>query len=300
MKRLNLILFTLLLTITTLPLNLSNLNHPTAPTIAQARRKPTAPKPKPKPKPKRKRLSWRTYPRPSRNRIGAYSRSRSINATTLNIFAPEIYKEIENIDPKVADPINYTLSSHPTVWVNITNPPKRSRIVSFKLKEHNDQQEIIIYQRDNKNEQFGTEGKSGLIGIEIPKTTAGLETGKVYEWEMVFVDDPASQRPIYLPVGGMIQRLSPDEITAKITASPEVDVKKTIEELGNVPDENKPALYAQLGIWYDALDVLIRLRHQNPRDKDNQEDWNKLLIQSKMFTEDKMKEFESLRVVKIQ
>ncbi len=101
----------------------------------------------------------------------------------------------------------------------------------------------------------------GIISISLPNTVS-LETGKNYRWYFkVRCSRQTTSLPVY--VEGYIYRINLDPgVTEQLNAASDRQQKSTI--------------YAQFGIWFDALNMLAQTR-QSSQDASVMEDWQSLL-----------------------
>lgn len=211
---------------------------------------------------RRRSLSWRLGVRPARNRIGGFSRSASCpKQAQMTAFVPPPRPE-EKIGPK-ASPIDTTLSSHPTFWVYLKGVPNNSQ-VQFTLQD-------AAATRQLYSTRFAVGGQAGILGIRLPKTTSGLKLGEPYLWQMSLKCTDGSNSPIV--IGSWIQRITSDQVKPQ----PDFDPKPLVQELRSASDRDKPALYAGLGIWQDAVTSLVSLRQSNPNDRELRDSWSRLL-----------------------
>jgi len=74
-------------------------------------------------------------------------------------------------------------------------------------------------------------------------------------------------------IGGGVQRIQLNQIKLM----PGFDPKPLIQELLRTSENDKPALYAELGIWQDAVTTLIDLRQKQPNNQELKDDWRSLL-----------------------
>ncbi|NDJ24899.1 DUF928 domain-containing protein [Nostoc sp. B(2019)] len=102
----------------------------------------------------------------------------------------------------------------------------------------------------------------GVIRVSLPASAPALEVGKQYRWFLtVYCDQQKESPPIY--VEGMIQR---------------VNLKQaTVQELNTADPLKRVVIYAQNGIWYEALTTLAELRQKNPQNTKLQAEWRNLL-----------------------
>jgi Domain of Unknown Function (DUF928) len=136
----------------------------------------------------------------------------------------------------------YTLAAYPTFFVYI--PPayaQQAAAAEFALVDDKGNE---VYKAT-----FQTTANTSIVELGLPETInlPPLEVGKDYYWSFSLVCD-LSDRSADLVVDSWIQRIEPTPEQARAIES------ATPEEL--------PALYAQEGIWYDALHSLADNRTQ--------------------------------------
>lgn len=109
----------------------------------------------------------------------------------------------------------------------------------------------------------------GIVSVRLPATVPPLESGKLYQWffkvrlqcgSSESAAKPQLQKEILY---GWVQRVSPDVAL--------------ISQLKQATPQQRANLYAQNGIWFDALTTLGELRLSNPQDSRLTADWNDLL-----------------------
>jgi len=94
--------------------------------------------------------------------------------------------------------------------------------------------------------------QAGMHAIDLSQYGITLVPDTEYEWFVSVVPDPA-QRSKDLTSGGTIRRVSPDAaVLARLAAAGEREV---------------PGIYAEAGLWYDAIASLSRLIARYPADK---------------------------------
>ncbi len=92
----------------------------------------------------------------------------------------------------------------------------------------------------------------GIQRLDLSRWGVELEFDTEYEWFISVVRDPA-ERSNDVTAGGTIQRVAPP---------PGVRARLSGSEAHTVP-----LVYAEQGIWYDAIDTLSRLIQANPADE---------------------------------
>lgn len=134
-----------------------------------------------------------------------------------------------------------TTAELPTLWFYV--PYSSSLSGEFVLMDEADQ---TVYQTP-----FTLTGTPGVISLTLSSKAAWLETGKRYHWYFYIYSQP-EQPPLF--VEGWIQR---------VELNPAV---KT--QLEKATPQERVALYADNGIWHDALTASAELRRTDPENND--------------------------------
>jgi hypothetical protein len=93
--------------------------------------------------------------------------------------------------------------------------------------------------------------RPGVQRVRLADLGGRLATGVPYEWYVVVVRDP-ERRSRDILAGGMIERTDlPEALRVKVSAAPPAQV---------------PSLYAEAGLWYDALAAVSDLIESRPHD----------------------------------
>ncbi|OCR01449.1 hypothetical protein BCD67_21820 [Oscillatoriales cyanobacterium USR001] len=161
--------------------------------------------------------------------------------------------------------IGLTIAERPTFWFYVPYQSNPRILVEFSLT---DDRENTVYKA-----AFQLMDTPGIVGINLPPNTPGLEVGKTYRWELKIVCDPANPRE-FESVDGAIERVRLEE-----------SLKQKIDRVNG---RDRVLIYAQNGLWYDTLTNLIQLRRQNPKDAQLAKDWEDLLQQSPDIPLDKI------------
>ncbi|NEO71766.1 DUF928 domain-containing protein [Moorena sp. SIO3H5] len=149
-----------------------------------------------------------------------------------------------------------TTNERPTFWFYVSSSQRRRRQAEFWLRDKEINQ---VYQ-----ETFTLKNTPGIVKITLPETVSPLVFEDLYRWGFSVSCNP-TDRLYYDFVSGGVERIY-------MTS----DLEKQLE--GKNPRE-RIAVYAQQGLWFDALTTLAELRLANPEDKSLDEDWMELLHQ---------------------
>lgn len=158
--------------------------------------------------------------------------------------------------------LGLTVVSHPTFWFYVPYSITPERPLEFILKDDRDN---IIYQT-LLSESATT---PGVVGFKLPDTVTPLVVNKRYNWFLTMAcDRPApnsssQEEPTKIFVSGWVER---------VPLAPSLQ-----QELDKATAQQKALLYANGGIWHEAVTTLAELRRQKPNDVTLKEEWANLL-----------------------
>jgi hypothetical protein len=206
-------------------------------------------------------LQFRMPSPPSRGVSGGRSRggasrsacsvaSSALMLTPLATFTPQTLSSRQKGE---VDYWGLTASPHPTLWFYVPYKNGASHPASFVLQ---DDDENNIYQGE-----ITLPAEPGIVSVSLAAAPP-LEVGKSYQWFFkIYCTKSRSDEPV--SVQGAIQR---------------VNLSRAIEQqIKAAPPQQQINLYAQNGIWFDALNTLATLRLTNPKDQTLAADWASLL-----------------------
>jgi hypothetical protein len=129
----------------------------------------------------------------------------------------------------------------------------------FQSKPANAKFELTLLQENKAKPlvQFSVERstKAGIQRLKLSDHGVKLTPGVEYQWVIALITDPDNRSSdlVALVASGVIKRVEPSaELKARIA---------------NTPAASLPALYAEQGVWYDALSVLSDQIEAQPDDK---------------------------------
>jgi len=148
-----------------------------------------------------------------------------------------------------------TAARYPTFFVDL--PKSSAKEAELRLLNNN--KDRIIYETT-----VTLPSRSGIVSFSLPAngTLPPLEVGKSYYWELAVICDPDDRSGDVL-LDGLVQRVELNPSLAN--------------KLRKAPPREHPAIYAETGIWYDALTSLAKLRRSSPNDSTIAADWTELL-----------------------
>ncbi|MEG5058907.1 DUF928 domain-containing protein [Microcoleus sp. A2-C5] len=179
-------------------------------------------------------------PRSGRSTRGT-CRNSQLNPINLTGLVPE-------------NKIGRTVSDYPTFFFYL--PPTKAESAEFILLDPTGNQ---IYKQT-----LTVTNLSGVIGVSIPanKNVPPLEVGKNYTWNFTVICEAEDRSADLLDIG-TVRRV---ELSA--------DIRSQLEK---ADPRRKTAIYAENGIWQDALSNLAAARRDRPSDTVLDSDWESLL-----------------------
>jgi len=205
------------------------------------------------------------FPAPSEiapgSRTGEASRSRGVCppvTTPLTALMPVTKGtssgQSASTTPTTSESVyGLTVAERPTFWFYVPYPLTSSRPLEFVLQDEKGNE---VYQT-----QFTESGTvPGVVGLQLPPTVDPLEVGKRYQWFFLIYCNP--DQPTF--VEGWVER-----VELNSTLKNQLDQATTPQQ--------KADLYAQAGIWYEAVTTLAELRRQKPNDQALNAQWLELL-----------------------
>ena len=148
--------------------------------------------------------------------------------------------------------LGFTAEEYPTFWLYVPYP---SGAVEFILKDENTKDTVF-------QTQFQITDGPGIVGFHMPNTAPPLEIGKKYRWTFDFLCHLSTQSDV-LSVNGVVLRAP---LTSKLQ-----------HQLAISSPQQRVALFAQHGLWYETLTELAQLRLANPQDEELAATWSLLL-----------------------
>ena len=161
------------------------------------------------------------------SRVGGGSRSSGAADFSLSVLAPE--------------DTGLTTQAQPTLYWYVSGPSSAKIEVTV----------IAEVAEKPMLSQDITLTSGGVQSFDLAKHGISLNPDTEYEWFVSAVPDP-TQRSKDVTSGGTIKRVAPDPaILARAAAAGE---------------RQAPGVYAEAGLWYDAIDALSRLIESHPDD----------------------------------
>ncbi|MEH2251357.1 DUF928 domain-containing protein [Nostoc sp.] len=170
---------------------------------------------------------------------------------------PDLTALVDFTDDKANSVINVwgqTTVEHPSWFFYVPYTKDLPYEVEFVLQ---DQDSNDIYRK-----AIALPDKAGVMRVSLPTTAPALALDKQYRWFFTINCDKEKDSPPTF-VNGVIKRVELNPAAVK--------------ELQTAEPLKRYAIYAQNGIWYEALTTLAQLRQNNPQDAALQAEWRNLL-----------------------
>jgi hypothetical protein len=202
-------------------------------------------------------------------RVGGASRGRCPSASKhLTALVPIISTTADKSQNPVlasvttSSVLGLTVTDRPTFWFYFPYALTPARPVEFILKDDKDN---IIYQTELS--ESGT--TPGVVGFKLPDTVPSLKANKRYNWFFTIACDAKdaassdSEEPNKIFVSGWVERVPLNSALQR--------------QLEQATPQQQARLYANAGIWHEAITTLAALRRQNPNDATLKQEWANLL-----------------------
>jgi hypothetical protein len=161
-------------------------------------------------------------------------------------------------EPEPESAFGLTNSERPTFWFYLPFAPRSQVTEEVEFVLVDTETEKDIYQTT-----FTLQGTPGILGIPLPKNQPALAVGKQYRWALSYICQPQNRQED-IAIDGVVERVALDP-----TVSNQLQTAKS--------DRDRILVYAENGLWYDALTALAQLYQSQPQDETLKADWFDLL-----------------------
>ncbi|BAZ51616.1 hypothetical protein NIES4103_42740 [Nostoc sp. NIES-4103] len=153
-----------------------------------------------------------------------------------------------------------TTEAKPTFWVHTSYSIKDSLTKDCAYTTE------FVLQDENSNpiytKPITLPAQPGIISISLPADAPSLEIGKQYRWFLNIGCDSNQPSP----------PITVEAVIERVNLKPEI-----AQQLKRATPLQQFTIYAQNGIWHNALSTLAKLRQQNPQDAALKAEWKNLL-----------------------
>lgn len=181
-------------------------------------------------------------------------------------------------DPTSSDPkavLNLTAlvpkSNSPTEGELGLTVSDRPTFVGYIPKPNNvESGELLIFEKVSDRpdrllirQSFPLSDREGIVSINLSDNSQSLEVGKMYKWKLRIVCDPDDRSKDIVSNTVWLERIQP---TPNLT-----------NKLKNSTPINLSAVYAEAGIWHEAIGSLIKARQTQPNNSTLVTNWEQML-----------------------
>ncbi len=146
--------------------------------------------------------------------------------------------------------VGQTIAPHPTFYAFV--PAATS--IQFTVVEPGASDSVYLTNFETK--------RDSIVRLPLPPSSPGLKVGKTYWWYISVLCNPKyGHDRSYLQ--GWVQRVEP--------------TPQLMQQLKLAMEDDRPALYATAGLWYDALASLTEQHQQHPHNQQWQTIWKNWL-----------------------
>lgn len=152
--------------------------------------------------------------------------------------------------------VGQTLLKRPTFLAYVSG----AKTLEFTLVEPNIEKPLVV--------KTVEPDAQGLVRVELPETAPDLAVGKDYRWSVAVVCNP-NRRSNDVFAQSWIQR---------VESSTELQQKLSIVS----SEQERARIYAEAGVWYDAIAALTKANQSNPNNLEIRSDLTALLNQENL------------------
>lgn len=196
------------------------------------------------------------------NRGGGAGRSCGVRQQSITALVPE-YRQSLTTGGTITKVWGTTTAERPTFWFDV--PYQKETIVAMEFVLQNNASPAIDLYRTT----ITPPAIPGIVSVQLPTTVPSLEVGQGYQWffkvRLHCGTSPTVGQSQLLKetVSGWVERVSPSAVL--------------LSQLKVATLSQRAVLYAQEGIWFDALTTLAELRLSEPQNAEFLEEWIRFL-----------------------
>ncbi|MEA5552676.1 DUF928 domain-containing protein [Anabaena cylindrica UHCC 0172] len=196
------------------------------------------------------------------SRSGAASRGCTAGSQTVTALVPTYQQTLSQGKQEavtITQVWGLTNTENPDFFFFVPYNASSIANIEFVLQEQTHNKSKTLYRT------YLTPPESpGIMSVHLPPSEASLQVGKMYHWFFKVRVQCYQKEPTKLDyTDGWVQRINPNS--------------QLTEQLKQAELEQKATLYAENGVWYDAIMSLAELRLTNPQNKTLVEKWTTLL-----------------------
>jgi Domain of Unknown Function (DUF928) len=163
-----------------------------------------------------------------------------------------------------------TASERPTFWFYLPNRPHPETRLEFVLQDATDR---YVY----KTVLTQPKVSAGLVSVTVPEQSSPLVANATYSWTLSLQCNPEKPRQMAF-IRGSIQRVAIASSSRAMTHQESASILSTA--ITTSDQATKARLYAQQGLWYDAITILAQALQTQSADPSTVQVWKDLLERS--------------------
>lgn len=126
--------------------------------------------------------------------------------------------------------------------------------------------ELLVQEQNNRlvvRKSFAIPDRSGIVSIALPANSPALEVGKTYKWRLRIVCNSDDRSQDVLSDQGWVERIQPSATLAN--------------QIQKATPMTLSSVYANAGIWHEALGSIAKLRSTQSNDRTVTKNWQEML-----------------------
>jgi hypothetical protein len=165
--------------------------------------------------------------------------------------------------------LTLTTQEYPTFWFYIPYTSEDVTSGEFSLQDSQGLEEYwsITFELPENSSQ----ATPGIVSIKLPETVEPLETNRQYQWFLDLncptPDTISDERNTAASTYGVVERRTPSEVNSDL----EAQLNAATHPL------EMAVIYAENGIWFDALTQFAQVRLDYPDSESLNQEWRRLL-----------------------
>lgn len=147
---------------------------------------------------------------------------------------------------------------------------ERPTFVGYIPKANAENGELLIFENVSPTndrliirQSFPLSDRAGIVSINLSANSKTLEVGKMYKWKLRIVCNPDDRSQDVQSNAVWVQRIQPDSTLTN--------------QIKNATPMNLSAVYAEAGIWQEALASLVKARQAQPTNSTLTTNWEQML-----------------------
>ena len=205
---------------------------------------------------------------PSGRRVGGSSRSGKCPVSAVGKQLTALVPETSMPSKNKVEAKDSTLKSEKLVWgLTVDASPTLWFYVPYALTPKLSMEFLLQDEEGKEVYDSPVQSKTtpaGVVSLPLSATAVTLKVGKMYHWYFLINCGDPDELDASSTVDGWVKRV--DQLNPTLAS-----------QLQGTKPQERVALYAKNGLWYDAVTALAKLRSVHPEDAKLNNDWVSLL-----------------------